>query len=199
MKIAAFSWAVVACGVANVACAAIVYVDPPDVTLNWSLTPTGFDLNSDARVDLELLAFAPSNDGRNIAYGPDGGGVRIDPGLGINQLPYAAALEPGTPIDASGPWQRVATLGFYPEFGPHTGHWISTGPRMLALRFPSADGEHFGWVRVSADPWQIVLHDFGYESEAGAPITAGAVPGPGGAGVLVAVSVLGGARRRRRG
>ncbi|MCB9840264.1 MAG: hypothetical protein H6809_01260 [Phycisphaeraceae bacterium] len=183
---------------AGTAGAAIVYHDPPDVVLNWSLTPTGFDLNADNRTDLQLLAFPPSNNGRSIVYAPVGGAVRSDPSLGVNLLPYAAAMKPGVLINAGGPWEREAMLGYYPEFGPYTGNWLFGGPHMFALRFQSAEGEHFAWVRVSANSVRIVLHDYAYESDPGVPIAAGAVPGAGGLGAASAMAVWGTPKRRRR-
>ncbi len=72
----------------------------------------------------------------------------------------------------------------------------------VALSFDSDAGTHYGWVELrnismpDAKYWAYEILAWGYETEAGVGIAAGAVPAPGALALLGCVGVA--ARRRRR-
>lgn len=59
------------------------------------------------------------------------------------------------------------------------GPWVGVAHGILGLHF-DIDGErHYGWADISYDnDWTMTLHSWAYETQAGVPIMAGAVPEP---------------------
>ncbi|MEZ6235750.1 MAG: hypothetical protein R3B68_16325 [Phycisphaerales bacterium] len=201
MKIAAV---VVACWVASVGHAAIVYTDIPDITIGWTGV-AAIDFDRDGSPEVHVLSF-------DTGLGPwawcdalePGSRTLIDPLLtwpGSTPTYWAERPDAGALIGPSAEYQQRASLLRVQDFGGAFGKWLEFGAAHLGVEFKIGSAAHYGWIRVDLSETTIsdllVVRGFAYESEPGVPIAAGAVPGPGGAGVVMAVSVLGGARRRR--
>jgi len=104
----------------------------------------------------------------------------------------------GTPIPSGLSWNQYGYI-YYTG-----GYWeLPAGqPAFIGMRFDPGDGLHYGWVGVvrdpdGTDPYALDAFAWGYETEVGMPIAAGA-PEPSTLAALTvgAVAVLG--RRRRR-
>jgi hypothetical protein len=129
------------------------------------------------------------------------------PGSGVAQ----SILQSGDTIDGSLAWAHSGPnyASFLMAQGPNDGKsdpnfsvvdFGATG--FVAVSFTLDDGVHYGWIEVINDSvagsgwWRYDILAWGYETEAGVAIAAGAVPAPGAAGLL-ALAGLGVARRRR--
>jgi hypothetical protein len=83
----------------------------------------------------------------------------------------------------------------YPGYAGGT-NLIDGVPGYLAVSFDPGDGVHYGWIGVVRDGVHLDAFAWGYETEVGVPIAAGAgIPAPGSL-ALLALGAL--ARRRRR-
>ncbi len=107
-------------------------------------------------------------------------------------------ISEGDPIDASLNWEAGANT-----FG---GGFSEDTPYYFGLSFDIGGSTHYGWVLTSfnqsGDFGEVTLWSFAYDDEAGASITATAVPEPSDvsalAGLLAGSAVAMGARRRRK-
>jgi hypothetical protein len=79
-----------------------------------------------------------------------------------------------------------------------TDHGWWNGAAYLGVRFAEADGNHYGWISMSATSSSIDIYSFAYETTPDAPILAGAVPSPGAGGAILMAAAGLGVRRARR-
>jgi hypothetical protein len=106
---------------------------------------------------------------------------------------FLVGLSAGTDISDSLSW---SSLGYTAYTG--YGSYLPEGtPTYLGVRFDLGGGNQFGWIGVVRDGFQLDAFAWGYETEVGVAIAAGAgIPAPGGL-ALIALGALGITRRRR--
>jgi len=75
---------------------------------------------------------------------------------------------------------------------------FQSGLDLLGLEFEIAGQTHYGWIEIESiqDFGPVRFHRWAYESEAGMPINAGAIPEPS-TGLLLCLSLAACLRRRR--
>jgi len=118
-------------------------------------------------------------------------------------------LEPGTLIgsdtlpDNRG-WDdtdyRATFMRDY-EPGGVSGPWVGVSHGILGLMFDIDGSTHYGWADISdINGWEMTLHSWAYETQAGVPIMAGVVPEPSTWTLFLCggVLLLAALRRRRR-
>jgi len=137
------------------------------------------------------------------------GGMNFFNSTGGGQLRYpgvttgpAGNLALGTAIGATGSY-NTATTGVV--FGSAAGNWQYSAENIIGFRFVAAAGTtHYGWMRFlmgaagsSGTSMTRTVVDYGWESDAGTSIAAGAgiIPAPG-AIALLGLAGLAGRRRR---
>lgn len=192
--------AVVAAATAGSANAAIVYSGVIDITI--PLTNSGVYFNVETGVRGPSGAMTPGWDfnpygtevGRVLLYAPYQGGYMRNPDAGSNVA--RTNLSEGTEIGAASYFYTSSEA----KIGTEIGHWSANSTGILGFKFKTADGlQHYGWARMAlgANAASRIIVDFGYESDAGGSIAAGAtgVPAPG-AIALLGLAGLAGRRRR---
>jgi hypothetical protein len=149
----------------------------------------GIDLNHDGIVDFSMHNIS-NRCTRTFDYCPaveivayPANGNEIEYGV---QHSYAAALRSGAVIGSGAPMNN-AQESMADEFRSsgvfyHFGSWINVENRFLGLSFQINGETHYGWARLtvhSPEKYQLTafLRDFAYETEANAPIEAGATSG----------------------
>jgi hypothetical protein len=109
--------------------------------------------------------------------------------------PFAASqLVP----DAGFAWLATESANGYAYYPGYGSELPSSEPTYIGVRFDPGDGTHYGWIGVTLDSTSHFLDAFawGYETEVGVPIAAGA-PEPGSL-ALLAMGAVGAMSRRRR-
>jgi len=106
----------------------------------------------------------------------------------------------GTPIPSGLSWSQSGYIYYTGDY------WeLPAGqPAYIGMRFDPGDGLHYGWINVVRDPdatnpYALDALAWGYETEAGVPIPAGAVPEPGSLALLAFGAGAALRRRRQRG
>ena len=158
---------------------AVVFTDIPDISsYGRDVVTFGIDFNFDSVVDVELR-----NLGHEFAAFPSASN-RV---AGVTAIPpdqnnFAAALIGGDVIGAS--------LDFYTWNTGYCGlinckdrgclGFFSGGAAYLGVEFSLDDTLHYGWILIDNElgAGGGVIKSFAYESEAGVPIVAGAIPEP---------------------
>ncbi len=56
------------------------------------------------------------------------------------------------------------------------GEWPTKADKYLGVRFNAADGDHYGWVRITCDNLEITISDYAYAGTPDATIGAGDLP-----------------------
>lgn len=159
--------------------------DPPgNVHFDWA--PTGpsdltrwLDLTLPAAAQpgapeaLTALRQAVDATGWSQVYGQaSGSGVEVENlGPPYNEL---TSVDAGSLIPSGAPWFRVAEI-YYPGYGSQVPEGHTT---YLGVRFPLDGVTHYGWIGVVRTLNKLDAIAWGYETEAGVPIEAGA-PEPG--------------------
>ena len=91
-------------------------------------------------------------------------------------------------------------LGFepppFPTWGGCLGRLSGVEEAYIGLQFESAEGMHFGWLRLALPPVFSggTVRDWAYESEVGVPIMAGEFPMPEELPQISSITALGGGR-----
>lgn len=207
-------WVVAAFGVAGAwrsASGDIIYQDIPDVTLtlpesgNASLS-AGIDFLDDGSNEFTLtLERVVSAAGASIAVTLGGTFPMAQVFVDRIGTPSAGTLfAPGGLIGPVDIRTRTATL--YQLTLPGTeefGLWRGPVTGFAGISIDGFLGPNFGWARMTVDVapgnaiQSVTLHDFAFEGVARVPIAAGAVPGPGALGAMLAmIGALAGRRRR---
>jgi hypothetical protein len=114
---------------------------------------------------------------------------------------YTQGFNSGEVIDGSLDWVNPSTIVYDWIYYQHYVYYsIPEGVQTyVGVRFNDFDGTHYGWIAVERTSWyglDLEVHAWGYETEAGVPVQAGAVPEPGTL-ALLAFGALAGTRRRR--
>lgn len=177
--------------------------------LNNAGVITGVDITR-SLANQPMDAYGPSSFQLIDTYG--GGLAYIDlstsisiPGSGIVQsiLQAGELIDGGLAWTQSGPNYAVYRLLFGPNDGEGDPTFTAIQPGdtgFVALSFAMDDGVHYGWIELrnssGSGAWNYDILAWGYETEAGVGIAAGAVPAPGALALLGCVGVA--ARRRRR-
>jgi len=130
-----------------------------------------------------------------------GGGGVGDAYLAEVGTDYYAILNPVFPgaviPNASTVFNYYGAIGFHYDAGPPVSLLPEGEDTYIAARI-SLDGQwHYGWMGVQRNEWELEAFAWGYETEPGVPIAAGAVPEPGTLAMLALGFVAAGARRRR--
>ena len=210
--VAALTLANLACGQGSIVYSPFTFTGPGD----WQ----PWDVNQDGTVDFTLTASwiithdVPTS-GMSYSFGIRPSADNYVMGVGNDVSVLSAGAEVSLTPSAPAGWQQI-------QYGSlHVGFWSANllegtwsgwkGPMesvqegYLGLRFLASDGYHFGWLRVNrggdASLATIVPVDFAWETQTGAPISAGVVPEPSST-VLLALGfgfmgVLNGRRLRR--
>lgn len=163
---------------------AIVYTNPPDITLNATFPVQNIDVNgawgNDIRFSFTSFGHLNVNDGSYTGNGFNVDGFNGDTSFaGAYVLPFAR--NNGFPFNAGAMWNEVAgsrnVMADGQPFGGVSAHWdaLSSGAtRYLGVRGMMGSNTHYAWVRVTFyDVDHIVIHDWAYESIPGQGIDAG--------------------------
>ena len=127
-----------------------------DITQSPTLQGGGAGLSS--------LYFYPDASGLVGNYGLTSPDVRR---IGVILEPFAA----GTPIDAAGAWAPYA----FTDYPPNDPSLLPEGVNAyLGVRFDVGVGEQYGWIGVVRTGQELDVFAWGYETEPGVPIEAGA-------------------------
>ncbi len=98
-------------------------------------------------------------------------------------------------------WRQASKIGrFYMNGAYYASHWYGARSGYMAHRFLLPDGYHYGWIAldiVDGRPRAIEATAWGYETEPGVAIEAGAVPASAPLATL-ALGALAGMTRRKR-
>ncbi len=85
-------------------------------------------------------------------------------------------VDAGDPIPSGSAWKGNGEI-YYEGYGSQLPEGV---PTYLGVYFPVDDGTHYGWIGVvRQNTLELDAFAWGYETEAGVPIAAGAVPEPG--------------------
>jgi PEP-CTERM motif len=197
--------------------AAIFYVNANNLVTADNLPNDGFsvvrsiDLDGDGTVDLRLRNLIETGTGANLAqvFAPAGGTLDLlGAAFGASNFLYPDRLAINKGVDASAAFVRLAgntpgSMAYGAGFV--NSKWITSPANTgyLGLRFTISGQPHYGWMRLTVDnntaaqPRAITLHEWAYETTPNAGILTGAVPEPGGLGLL-ALGSTGIALHRRR-
>lgn len=97
----------------------------------------------------------------------------------------------GTLIPSGTEWLN---FGYADWYGSKTPEGI---PTYLGVRFDLGSGYHYGWIGVVRTGTLFETFAWGYETEVGVPIAAGAVPAPGTLALLAFGALAGRSRKRK--
>ncbi len=198
--------------------AAIFYVNANNLLVVDTVPNNGgsvfrdIDLDSNGTVDLRLRTRIETTSGQSLAQitPPSGGALGVlGAVLGASNLNYPDRLAINQGIDASAAFvaltgNAVGSMAYGAGFA--NSKWIASPANTgyLGLRFSISGQQHYGWMRLTvanntgAQSRSITVHEWAYETTPNAGILSGAVPEPGGLGLLA----LGGAgivlHRRRK-
>ncbi len=167
---------------------AIVYTNPPDITLNATNPVQNIDVNNawgnDVRFSFTTFGNLNVNDGSYTGNGFNVDGFNGDIS-GAYVLPYARnanfSFNAGASWnEASGSRNRMADG--QPGASPFA-RWDALAPgttRFMGVRGAmGGGGTHYAWVRITFYAVNhIVIHDWAYESNPDVGITAGEAPLP---------------------
>ncbi len=200
-----FAAAAAATVVAGAANAAVVYSGV--INLVCAVDIDGCYIN----VETNTLSNGPGSGvpGWDVNPFMSGGGMNFFNSTGGGQLRYpgvttgpAGNIAFGTAIDGAGSYNTATTAVV---FGSAAGNWQYSAENTIGFKFVAADGlTHYGWMRFlmgaagsSGTSMTRTVVDYGWESDAGVGILAGAgaVPAPG-AIALLGLAGLAGRRRR---
>ncbi|MEZ6235751.1 MAG: hypothetical protein R3B68_16330 [Phycisphaerales bacterium] len=203
----------VACAVVGLAAgsagAGIVYTDIPDVVLPppWAGDHL-INVDMDGPADVRFAGFFTGIETICSLTAVDPATARVaatdtpPPPFGPGAYDWVLRRDAGYAIGAAEPWLDGGITFSIGNFTPTFGYWgLPLGSEGYAgVRFRREAGTwHHAWLRIGFTGLSsLTLFDMAWETEPEAPIVAGAVPGPGGAGVVLALAVCGGGRRRRR-
>ncbi len=209
--------AAAAAGFVGNAQAAIAFLDLNDIVvidvIDNDPTPTTFsvDFNGDGQAELNIGQNLNGATHWDAVFIPTGSATQLYGNLPGGFL-YPSRLAAGQSIGAAAPFNPVPTGKFGGYLAWNNGYsnskWAGTpgGPPatgFLGVRFRISGLDHYGWIRMSVEgngpptPNAITLHDLAYQTTPGVGIDAGAVPEPGGLGLL-ALGGLGVMSMRRR-
>ena len=168
---------------------AIIYTNPPDITLNGSNPMQNIDINNAWGNDVRF-SFTSIDGHLNVNDGSySGNGFNVD---GFNAdmsstmvLPYARFG--GFNFNGGGTWNEAIGSGNRMADGlagnAPFARWDAIAPgqtRFLGVRGTmDGGGTHYAWVRITFySVNNIVIHDWAYESSPDVGITAGEAPLP---------------------
>ncbi|MCP4246319.1 MAG: PEP-CTERM sorting domain-containing protein [bacterium] len=119
------------------------------------------------------------------------GGAEVELGGMANF--FAVGVDAGVLIPSGLAWGQTGYINFagLEAEGPPEGQ-----PTYIGMRFDPGDGTHYGWVGGVRNGWDFEAFAWGYETDVGTPIPAGA-PEPG-ALAMLAVGAAAVLKRRRR-
>ncbi len=125
---------------------------------------------------------------RSRVAGRAGGQMQID-GSGY----FVAGVDSGVLIPSGTAWGSDQYI-YYPGYGSELPEGQQT---YLGVRFDLGSGSQYGWIGVVRTGIELDAFAWGYETEPGVPIGAGAIPEPGTLAMLaVGVAAMAGRRRR---
>jgi hypothetical protein len=179
------------------ALATVVYTDPADIEVFDS--SFGLDLNDDDTVDFTIThvfgVSLPFLFGDLSVTGTGTNGV-VGFYDSVGERTFASALDGSQVIAGNLTFQSNAEMASASKKikvdEDVDGPWAGANNKFLGLRFDIGGSDHFGWARLSVgEDASATIHDWAYESVAGASIHAlAAVPESGSLGVL-AMGALG--------
>lgn len=149
---------------------------------------TPIDLNGDGRFDfntVETVSLFNNPSPPAIVEQKAWELVPVDPASAWLVTQSFAGLPAGTTIDPQSTndrqWYKetLLLLVVVSTQGSGTGGILARGPGFIGVRFPAADGEHFGWLTYeSSNQGEVRVAQTGQvsQSRAGYPIGAGEVP-----------------------
>ncbi len=159
------------------------------------------DVTLDAASQLPDVTGVPSEFGHD-AEGSTSGAGQVWAHAGADSLqvvhlagyPFVAGVDGGDLIPSGLPWSHNGYV-YYPGLGGGT---PEGAPSYLGVRFDLGGGNQYGWIGVVRSGIALDAFAWGYETEAGVPIPAGA-PEPGSLALLaLGAAGLAAGRRRRR-
>ncbi len=208
--------AAAAAGFVGNAQAAITFLDLNDIVvvdvIDNDPIPTKFavDFNGDSVTDIEIGQNLNGATHWDAVFRPAGSATQVA-GAFAGAYAYPSRLAAGQAIGPATPFVLIPTsaLGGYLKWNdgfPNSKWGVAGDPAtgFLGVKFMIAGQDHFGWVRMTVDgnvgltPNAITLHDLAYETTPGVGIAAGAVPEPGGLGLLALGGIGVTAMRRRK-
>jgi len=165
------------------------------------LTDTNFDINADGTADFRFIgdyfvaAMRTYGGNRFISV------LAIPPDQGGDVIPVTAGSILGADTSLlAGVWHRGTDNVNRPELG--SGYSLNFGPypmqfadAFIGVEFTAADGIHYGWIQYTGYSHPEnglpalpvpggLINSWGWETQAGVPIIAGAVPEPSTAALL---------------
>lgn len=207
--------AAAAAGFVGNAQAAIAFLDLNDVVvidfIDNDPVPTTFsvDFNGDAQIDINIGQNLNGATHWDAVFTPVGSATQVV-GVVAGGFPYPSRLAAGQSIGLAAPLAFMPTGYLAWNGGYPNSKWVGTpggapATGFLGIRFQIAGLDHFGWIRMSVEgdgpptPNAITLHDLAYETTPGVGIVAGAIPEPGGLGLLALGGIGVMSMRRRKG
>lgn len=176
-----------------------IYVDPKDQSISPGDGPINLNLSN-----LINPTFNEADAALQYNRDPTGNNLNLE----FNSLGnMAAAIENPLNLNAEIGEKNEFTTNFNllngaPLDTVAAQPWLGATNAFLGMQVDVPGGSlHYGWVRLSVDANNVVVHDMAIESDAGAPIRAGAgaaIPEPGSLGLLALGAAGLVAWRRRR-
>ncbi len=174
--------------------AEVIYSGIQDISIS-QFGALNLNLDGDAYSDVLLknYVFGGNYQGLTVNYIP---GKAVGFNAGFN---YTSALAAGTLIDAAATSTGSFAQSMAYANNPNS-QFDNVTDAYIGLEFPIAGQSHFGWIRVSINnaAATFIVHDWGYESDPGVGIAAGATPEPGTLGMLAAGAAGLACMRRRK-
>jgi hypothetical protein len=186
--------------------AVVVYVNPP-VAAWWRQPPPVVfaDLNADGRTDFGFtVSVVNMNYNGETTYG---WGATNGSGFSSAPLSAGSLVGPSTGLTTVG--QQLGDWSWTREPEPPYDTFYSVsmnlpeGDSFWGLRFHDAAGtDHYGWLRfhghATSTDLSISVVDYAYETDAGVPITVGAIPAPSALTVMATLGLMSARRSRGR-